>query len=168
MPKIKFPIILVLAYVISNWIWVPQTLATIGVSPARLEFDAAKSGAQTQTIFLQNFGEESSKLEIQPADFSDFVNVNMPQIILEPWKTKTVEISVRPERGFETALEIIASPLYAEGMKVASGIKIPIRVKDKRLFDLQNLLIAAAAALLFTVSYYLWTHKLKTSLVIRK
>ena len=92
----------------------------------------------------------------------------MPQIILEPWKTKTVEISVRPERGFETALEIIASPLYAEGMKVASGIKIPIRVKDKRLFDLQNLLIAAAAALLFTVSYYLWTHKLKTSLVIRK
>ena len=158
--RIKKIILVVMLLRISYSIFhIPQALASIGISPANLEFDLTH-GPATQTLFLQNLSPQGQQitLRLENHQYDPYVKIDPAAFSLTADETKTVNITAQPAKNFQTNLEIIAKDGTLSGnFQIASGIKIPLAAYSETLANYKSF-FPSILAVIITVLFY-WQTK---------
>lgn len=103
----------------------------LGVWPEKLEFTLKKNESARSEVFLHNLDHATSPVQIAIRDpkIQDFVKISPSNPILHPQEIFPVEVVVKAKKEFTTHLEIIALPKADSELPVASGIRLPLKVK---------------------------------------
>lgn len=101
----------------------------LGVSPEKLVFEINAGETETRQIFVTNLSDKPSQIEIRPETPRKEFSISPQNAILAVNETRSVDVSVKSKKSFDTRLEILNLPEPGSELAVATGIKIPVTVR---------------------------------------
>lgn len=123
--------------------------AGIEVSPEKLEFELTGGKAKTEEITVANPTADVQLFEVYPDDFTQAIKANPESFTLEAGGRKKVLITLDPRRisgaAISTNISVLGKPLAESGVRVNTGVKIPVsaRIAKSRRSNFASLAVSA-------------------------
>jgi len=124
---------------------------SIGVSPAKVEFDVCAGESVTETLYVINTDEVGANYEVY-AD-KPYLAANPEEFQLSPGEVQAVSVTVSiPENantGGHTATISVVTSNPSSDLSMGAGVKIPVSIMVKTSGPQKTQLITGSAILIF-------------------
>ena len=104
--------------------------AAIKVTPAEIKIESRKGELIQREIIIENPDQNVALYEVYSDNFSNWVSFTPASFVLESKESEKVILSAKnDELGlFYTTISVKAKPMTENGLKMNSGVKIPLEI----------------------------------------
>jgi len=110
----------------------PALALGLGVTPAKLDFSVSPGGTQRQTLNVVNQSDTEAQFQVYvEGEYKEWLVIKPDEFALAPSQIEAVEVKVKPPfnaSGEHRCSVCVVSQLPESGLRIGSGIKVPVQI----------------------------------------